>query len=349
MVKTKAFQKVSGVPNLYHRGGRYYARISTNGKQSWRSLGTTRVTVAKTELAKLQTGQPVDIKKRDEPTLHKAMEETLQFRRTRRGASRPLSEATLAYHGELLKLARRTLPDKRLSSLSTEAILSAIGVAEVGQSRRKALFELVKGAYRRAVDERQTLRNPLAGHTPGQVGRKNRQLPTREELDAIVAEVERQFPKGGKKAALSIRFLAFSGLRRGEALGLTWAHVRGGKLHVTEQENGRRLKTERSRREVQINPPLKSALDEIAAIYGREDRIMPSKCVRAHLKTACAALGFQKLTNHDLRSWFATWAIQSGVDVATVADWMGDSPEVVLRRYTAIMDDHKREAASKLR
>jgi hypothetical protein len=37
------------------------------------------------------------------------------------------------------------------------------------------------------------------------------------------------------------------------------------------------------------------------------------------------------------------------VDVATVADWMGDSPEVVLRRYTAIMDDHKREAASKLR
>ena len=64
---------------------------------------------------------------------------------------------------------------------------------------------------------------------------------------------------------------------------------------------------------------------------------------------APATLGLLKLTNHDLRAWFATYALQQGVDVATVADWLGDSAEVVLRRYASIMTAHKKTAATLLK
>jgi integrase len=339
MGKTKAFKKVKGDRNLYHRDGRYYARIWANGKRSWRSLETTKLTVARKGLAQLHNGRLSEIQKRAEPTLHRAMKSVIAFRKTRRGAARPFSASTLAYHAELLTLAVRILPDKRLSPLRVETILSAIKKAEVDQSRRKAVFELVKGAYRRAVDEWQTAQNFLAGLVPGQVDRKKRTLPTREQLDEIIAKVEECFPKSGKPTGLTIRFLAFSGLRRGEALGLTWARIKGGALHVVEQENQQRLTPVQSRRKVEISPRLKAVLDAIEEPYGREGRVIPLKCVRHHLKAGCEDLKLQKLTNHDLRSWFATYTLQSGVDIPTVADWLGIAPEVVLRRYPAIMGE----------
>ncbi len=75
---------------------------------------------------------------------------------------------------------------------------------------------------------------------------------------------------------------------------------------------------------------------------------MPVRCVRLQLRAACEKLGRQVLTNHDLRSWYATWLIQSGVDIATAAKWLGDDPEVVLRRYAAVTAEHERAEAGKL-
>jgi len=76
---------------------------------------------------------------------------------------------------------------------------------------------------------------------------------------------------------------------------------------------------------------------------------MPVRCVRNQLRGACEALNMQVLTNHDLRSWYATWLIQSGVDIATAAKWLGDDPEVVLRRYASVTNEHERQEAGKLR
>jgi integrase len=192
------------------------------------------------------------------------MEEALAFRAIRRGISRSLSPATLSYHAEILTLAKKMLPDKRLSSLTENEILSIIGAATVGQSRRKAVFELVKGTFRRAKDSRQTDTNPLAGHVPGQVPPKDRELPTREQLDEIIAVVEDESPKWGRKAGLSIRFFAFSGMRRSEALTVESSDIGAKEIDI------KGTKTARSDRRFQINPPLQDTLDEIAEVYGKE-------------------------------------------------------------------------------
>jgi hypothetical protein len=61
----------------------------------------------------------------------------------------------------------------------------------------------------------------------------------------------------------------------------------------------------------------------------------------------------QKLTHHRLRDFFATIAIESGVDIPTVAvDWLGhskrDGGALLLRRYRKSREEHSRAMASKV-
>jgi hypothetical protein len=44
---------------------------------------------------------------------------------------------------------------------------------------------------------------------------------------------------------------------------------------------------------------------------------------RKSLARACEELGVERLTHHDLRDAFATAAIEAGVDIPTVAAWLG--------------------------
>jgi integrase len=288
------------------------------------------------------------------------MEDAIEDRRARRGIGKPLSEATLAYHAELLATAKRILPDRKLSSFTKAGLIKAITTAKTrkqkgkparsfGQSRQKALAELVRQCYRRAQEKGQASFNPLAELELTQPEPKNRRLPTRDELDSICAKVEELFPRYGRSASLTIRLLAFSGMRLGEARGLSWDRIDGECIHITEQEGGRPLKTKRSNRKIPLNAPLREAVEAIAATFGRGDSPMPVRCVRNQLRKACEALSTQVLTNHDLRSWYATWLIQSKVDIATTSKWLGDDPEVVLRRYASVTGEHEKQEAGKLR
>jgi len=360
MARTAIFKKVKGQSNLYHRGDRFYARVSVAGKQTWRSLGTSQIRQAKRNLALLQSGREPEIRSREEPTLHQAMTDAIEVRRSRRGIGKPLSDATIAFHAELLATAKRIFPDHKLSSFDRAGLMNAVIGAKTqpqkgkparpfGQSRRKALAELVRQCYRRAQDRGQASFNPLAEAELVQPEPKDRMLPTRDGLDSICDKIEELFPRYGKSASLSVRLLAFSGMRIGEARGLSWDRVDGSSIHVTEQEGGRRLKTKRSHREIPLNAPLRETVEGIEAAFGREGSPMPVRCVRNQLRGACEALNMQVLTNHDLRSWYATWLIQSGVDIATAAKWLGDDPEVVLRRYASVTNEHERQEAGKLR
>jgi integrase len=51
---------------------------------------------------------------------------------------------------------------------------------------------------------------------------------------------------------------------------------------------------------------------------------------------------------HDLRDTFATMALRGGVDIRTVAELIGDSPEVALKRYCHSDEKTKREAVDRI-
>ena len=354
MTTSKTFKKVHGVPSLYQRDGRFYARITVRGKQTYRSLNTSKKREAENALAQLKTGKPMAVVTQKQPTLYEAIEACLEFRNTRRGASRPLSRKTTSTHRELANKARELFPNRQLSRYRDSDFMKPLEDSGLSASRRKQIFELIKGSYERAVNLGQLELNPLKGIVPAQVRRKERSLPSREQFDAVCDSMEALFSKrgkgqsvaGGRGAALSTRFLAFSGMRINEALGVDWEHIVDGKIEVYGRHG--ELKTENSRRSIHINAPLQEVLNEINRIYGNEGRVMPTTNLRKYLEHACAHVGIKRMTHHDLRSWFCTWCVLSGVDVNTTAKWMGDEVQTILRVYLQVNDEAQREAATKL-
>jgi integrase len=55
-----------------------------------------------------------------------------------------------------------------------------------------------------------------------------------------------------------------------------------------------------------------------------------------------------RLRMHDLRDTFATWRLRAGVDIRTVSELIGDSPEVTLKRYCHSDAKTKRAAVEDL-
>lgn len=68
-----------------------------------------------------------------------------------------------------------------------------------------------------------------------------------------------------------------------------------------------------------------------------------------HFKAALKAADVKgRVRIHDLRDTFATMALRGGVDIRTVAELIGDSPEVALKRYCHSDERTKREAVDRM-
>jgi len=132
-------------PGLYIRqpGGGFYARITLNGKRSWRSLKTDKLRTAQGLLRDLQSGHTRQVSTRSDDKLHAAMAAVIEFRSIRRALkSRQLRKSTIAYHGEILATAKKLLPDRPLATFDTVGLLRAIQTCGLSQSRRKACKQI---------------------------------------------------------------------------------------------------------------------------------------------------------------------------------------------------------------
>jgi integrase len=136
-----------------------------------------------------------------------------------------------------------------------------------------------------------------------------------------------------------VEFALFTGMRRGEVLGLTWERVdrARGVVLLDITKNGRR-------REV----PLNSRADAVLARRGSK-----SNGFRRwdHYRTAwdlaverARAVDFRF---HDLRHTFASWAVQRGATLQEVKDLLGHSSLAMTLRYghLARAPSHRRRAA----
>jgi integrase len=334
-------QKIQGL-FIRRPGESFYARITVNGKRTFRKLKSTKISAAAKECKELQIGFVRAVSTRGIDTLHAAMTETMEFRKVRK-ITRELRPRSVAYNEEILKEAKKLFRDVPLAHITEQSALSEFSRCKFSASRKRALFQLLKGTLARAVESGVISKNPLAGHIPEQTKIKKRELPTREQLEQIIAIMPEVYPKSGRSIALSVRFLAFSGMRIEEAGKCKWSDYRNDRLRVAAD-------TKTGERFIDVNPPLKATLDEISEVLGSDPSkvIIPVRRILEQLKVACDKLGLAPLDHHDLRAWFITWCLNNGVDVKTISDWCGNSPNVLLTRYASIQEAKKIELASKL-
>jgi len=187
--------------------------------------------------------------------------------------------------------------------------------------------------------------NPAAELSRVKVRQKRLDLPSREELLRFVEEIGAAGARQSKDCANLVRFLAYSGVRIGEAKYVTWAdadfarrelHVRGDPETATK--NG-------ETRYVPMIPELEEMLEELRSARPNEAptatimRVFEGQNSMTH---AAEKIGMKRITHHDLRHLFATICIESGVDIPTVSRWLGhkDGGALCMKTYGHLRQDH---------
>jgi|DEB0MinimDraft_10_1074344.scaffolds.fasta_scaffold11794_3 integrase len=143
-------------------------------------------------------------------------------------------------------------------------------------------------------------------------------------------------------------FLCFTGLRMGEAKAIRWSNIKSDHIVVEG------TKTTAAHRILPIWGQLRELLDNIKEYRGsvsEDDFVIKRKRIDKALRIACKKVGVEYLRHHDLRHYFATKAIQSGVDIPTVSKWLGhaDGGALAMKVYTNLMTDHLIEQSKKLK
>lgn len=175
---------------------------------------------------------------------------------------------------------------------------------------------------------------------------KERATVSAEDFARLCAELAKSPRSHGE---LVVRFLAQTGLRINEARQVDWSHVRADCISIdaVTTKNGRP-------RVVPFIPGTVELLDRLRLVTDPYDvkrgRVLPQRECKTALLRACAVVGLPALAHHDFRHLFATRAIESGVDVPTVARWLGhrDGGALLAKRYFHLLDEHSRRMAAKV-
>jgi integrase len=173
------------------------------------------------------------------------------------------------------------------------------------------------------------------------------------------------------------RLILFTGLRRGEALGLHWTHVDLERRHlviewqVVNAGRGPELgapKTRSGQRVVAIDPSTASLLqrvrdmqraeraavgatwDPTGLVFTRQNgSMMRPDSVSAAFVRASERAGVPRIRLHDLRHTHASLALAAGVDMKVVSDRLGHSTTTITADlYTHVIPQVAREAADRI-
>ena len=176
--------------------------------------------------------------------------------------------------------------------------------------------------------------------------------PTREELHHIEQWLRK---KGEHEVADVCCFLAYSGLRIGEALPVRWGNVNWEEevVKVVREKHGVNpwialiedlkilLRGMRQRRDTwQTETGLVS--EYLFPSPFEPNRTRDASAIRHRLSAACKALKIRHATPHGLRSYYVTCCREAGLTDAEIAMLIGDKtgPAIIAQTYGDVRDDH---------
>ena len=349
-------------PGIYKRGGRYVVVWRHRGKQH--------------------------------KSFHPTYEEAREAKgRRQAGDSRPASKVRFSdYFDEWIKsyagrtargltdtsrsLYRRAIEDHalrrwdgwRLSEVEptdVRALYSDLHARGVSTSGLRQLRAALSALFATALEDGIVRANPVTGVRipPATTGHRSKdgmagRPLTRAELAHLLATLPPRW-------RLFFEFLAHTGLRISEAIGLTWEHIELGqrpRVLVREQVyNGerRRLKSRQGRRDIPLSPGTAERLRALRREAAGGDRKpvfvteagtelnRPNLAGRV-LKPAAKAAELTVERNgkrvawpsfHTFRHTCASLLFEEGRNVKQVAEWLGHAdPSFTLRTYVHLMD-----------
>jgi len=138
-----------------------------------------------------------------------------------------------------------------------------------------------------------------------------------------------------------------TGLRQGNILNLKWSQVNLFSRVITIEAIS--MKNKKNFR-IPLTPKVVDILKEFQKVkqiegyvfHDNGKRIYPKKLQRA-FKKACKLAGIENFTFHDLRHDFASYLVQSGIDLHRISKWLGHSDTRMTEKYAHLDVEHLRD------
>ena len=175
--------------------------------------------------------------------------------------------------------------------------------------------------------------------------------PTREEFAQLVTLLDSHGKT--RTSGKFVQFLAATGLRLTEARHVKWEDVdfRRGKIRITAGEVGTKNGEQRW---IPLFPKAKELLESIKP---SPSRLAPHRPIfdvvtaKQALISASTKMGKSEgehFTHHDLRHYFASNAVEKGIDFKVIADWLGhkDGGILAANTYSHLRQSHSDELAA---
>ncbi len=225
------------------------------------------------------------------------------------------------------EITRRTVADYILERSKT---VSAGTVAKE--------FATLNHALRLAVEWELLIVNPAQGaKLPRQSEGRTRYLSPKDFKDALVAAPD------WMRAPMALA--AFTGMRRGEILGLYWKDVdlANNRVYLTETKNG-------TLRVLALNKLAVMVLQS-CPVGEPADLVFPNvdgPRLSVYTRRVFASVGIKDASFHSLRHTAASWLVMKGVDLYAVGRILGHKTPRMTQRYAHLSPEYMAAAVDKL-
>jgi integrase len=349
---TKTWQKTRVQNLLRHKSGRYYARAFANGKENWKSLGTSHFSVALAKLAEFLK----DHRKRVVSNGNGEVSAKMAFREAAEIHLRNLDEAvrikprTRHYWRQRFSALVKSWPElnqtevRKITQADCRNWARTYGKT-ASPSNYNNTVALLRHILDGAIEEGVIYANPATGLKRAAIRSKEVTLPSSQQFLQIVDAVEHAGAWCSRDCADFLRGLAYTGCRKGEAAQIAWRDIDFGSGEIVVRGDTETATKNWTVRRVPLIPEARELLERMRA--ERADESLDAKVFRVReaqkaLDRACNRVGAERITHHALRHLFATRCIESGVDIPTVSRWLGhkDGGALAMKTYGHLRREH---------
>ena len=355
----KTWEKTRRQNLVRHKSGSYYARLFLNGKEVWKSLKTKHFSVAE---ARLDEAQKEHRQRRSLDASSSSAKMTFQqaadLHMQRLEEKVSIKRRTRDYWKEIRAAVLKSWPDlggKEVRKITPGACRE--WAAKFARSSSPTRFNnsiaLLRHVIDVAIECGVVFSNPANDLERMPVKGKHLELPDLEQFANFVDAMRKAGGRDSVNCADFAEGLAYTGCRLSEAGRIEIGEldfVAGEVVVKGDPEEG--TKNGEIRR-IPMIPNARALFERILTNRPNELKSTPLFRVRECQKSmdrAAKVVGMTRITHHDLRHFFATVCIESGVDIPTVSRWLGhkDGGALAMKTYGHLRREHSQSQAQKV-
>ncbi len=357
------------IRGLWERNGRYYAQLTvedqvTGVKQVKRvpleGVGTDAQAVAKLqELLTQRRKGTLPVLKRT-PLFADYAKQYFDYYKQVVDAKR---QSTLYTENIIINHWIEHLGHVRLDRITRALVNSYIAKRQgAGRSGRTVNLEVTcfRNVMNRAVDDGWITALPTLNLRPLKWTAKKRTLLPRETIEQLCeAAVKDNAFKNGREFADYVKLMAACGARRDETLRLKWSDVDWDRKQLTIGSDG--MAKNRKARVVDFNAEPGGALERHGHAAGAgytmavpvtttRPKDEPAKSFVETMRLVRNAAKVTHFGFHDLRHYFISYCVMSGIDFMTIAKWVGhqDGGVLIGKVYGHLSNEHAQRQAQRV-